>query len=113
MTPYDLSFRKDKVDAKLCTKTLTKDEVAQFRKVRVAKPDRACMCIPRCIPLCTCLPVHISDVRCICIQYEVCNSDMQAVSDDFYFQMYYDNLPIWGFIGALPVYIITRCLQSI
>ncbi len=24
----------------------------------------------------------------------------QAVSDDFYFQMYYDNLPIWGFIGA-------------
>ena len=26
-----------------------------------------------------------------------CNA--QAVSDDFYFQMYYDNLPIWGFIG--------------
>lgn len=25
----------------------------------------------------------------------------QAVLDDFYFQMYYDNLPIWGFIGAL------------
>ena len=24
---------------------------------------------------------------------------VQAVSDDFYFQMYYDNLPIWGFIG--------------
>ena len=34
---------------------------------------------------------------------------MQAVSDDFYFQMYYDNLPIWGFIGALPVSIINRC----
>lgn len=38
---------------------------------------------------------------------------MQAVSDDFYFQMYYDNLPIWGFIGVLPVYIITAYLQSI
>ena len=33
MTPYDLSFRKDKADAKLCTKTLTKSEVMQFRKV--------------------------------------------------------------------------------
>ncbi|CAL5227062.1 g9965 [Coccomyxa viridis] len=56
MTPYDLSFRKDKVDAKLCTKTLTQNEIMQLRK---------------------------------------------AVSDDFYFQMYYDNLPIWGFIGKL------------
>ena len=34
MTPYDLSFRKDKADAKLCTKTLTKSEIMQFRKVR-------------------------------------------------------------------------------
>ena len=33
MTPYDLSFRKDKVDAKLCTKTLTQTEIMQFRKV--------------------------------------------------------------------------------
>ena len=33
MTPYDLSFRKDKVDAKLCTKTLTKTEIMQLRKV--------------------------------------------------------------------------------
>ena len=33
MTPYDLSFRKDKVDAKLCTKKLTKPEIMQFRKV--------------------------------------------------------------------------------
>lgn len=33
MTPYDLSFRKDKADAQLCTKTLTKVEIMQFRKV--------------------------------------------------------------------------------
>ena len=46
MTPYDLSFRKDQVDARLCTKTLTESEIAQFRKVRVAQPNRACMCIP-------------------------------------------------------------------
>jgi hypothetical protein len=24
---------------------------------------------------------------------------MQAVRDDWYFQMYYDDLPVWGFIG--------------
>ena len=41
MTPYDLSFRKDKADAKLCTKTLTKSEVMQFRKVPLS------CCFPR------------------------------------------------------------------
>lgn len=25
----------------------------------------------------------------------------QAVRDDWYFQMYYDNLPVWGFIGKV------------
>jgi len=35
----------------------------------------------------------------------------QAVSDDFYFQMYYDNLPIWGFIGNSPVLITCSKLK--
>ena len=71
MTPYDLSFRKDKVDAKLCTKTLTKDEIAQFRKVHIAKPDveHACashdasLFAPAC--LCTSLMcnVQVFDMR--------------------------------------------------
>jgi hypothetical protein len=26
---------------------------------------------------------------------------MQAVMDDWYFQMYYDDLPVWGFIGKV------------
>ena len=26
---------------------------------------------------------------------------MQAVKEDYYFQMFYDDLPIWGFIGKL------------
>ncbi len=26
---------------------------------------------------------------------------MQAVKSDYYFQMFYDDLPIWGFIGKL------------
>ena len=25
----------------------------------------------------------------------------KAVRDDYYFQMYYDDLPIWGFIGKI------------
>lgn len=27
--------------------------------------------------------------------------DVQAVKDDWYFQMYYDDLPVWGFIGKM------------
>lgn len=26
---------------------------------------------------------------------------LQAVQDDWYFQMYYDDLPVWGFIGKM------------
>jgi hypothetical protein len=26
---------------------------------------------------------------------------LQAVMDDWYFQMYYDDLPVWGFIGKV------------
>lgn len=26
---------------------------------------------------------------------------LQAVMDDWYFQMYYDDLPVWGFIGKM------------
>ena len=29
------------------------------------------------------------------------SSTLQAVKSDYYFQMYYDDLPIWGFIGKL------------
>ena len=27
--------------------------------------------------------------------------DMQAVKEDYYFQMFYDDLPIWGFVGKM------------
>lgn len=27
----------------------------------------------------------------------------KAVKEDYYFQMYYDDLPIWGFIGKVPI----------
>lgn len=26
---------------------------------------------------------------------------VQAVREDWYFQMYYDDLPVWGFIGKM------------
>jgi transmembrane 9 superfamily protein 1 len=26
---------------------------------------------------------------------------VQAVEEDWYFQMYYDDLPVWGFIGKV------------
>ncbi|KAE8710116.1 Transmembrane 9 superfamily member 2 [Hibiscus syriacus] len=32
---------------------------------------------------------------------EVLNGDRLAVGKDYYFQMYYDDLPIWGFIGKV------------
>ncbi|KAF2316652.1 hypothetical protein GH714_041993 [Hevea brasiliensis] len=54
--PYKLNFRDEKTSAVVCKKTLTKEEVAQFRS---------------------------------------------AIEKDYYFQMYYDDLPIWGFIGKV------------
>eukprot|EP00897_Mesotaenium_endlicherianum_P009077 jgi/Mesen1/8198/ME000442S07474 len=53
-TMYDVSFRVDKENEKLCPKTLTVEDLRKFRK---------------------------------------------AVKEDYYFQMFYDDLPIWGFIG--------------
>eukprot|EP00271_Cylindrocystis_brebissonii_P004202 TRINITY_DN157_c0_g2_i2.p1 TRINITY_DN157_c0_g2~~TRINITY_DN157_c0_g2_i2.p1 ORF type:complete len:611 (-),score=90.12 TRINITY_DN157_c0_g2_i2:1534-3366(-) len=53
-TPYDVRFRVDKSNEKLCTRSLTVEDVRKFRK---------------------------------------------AVQEDYYFQMFYDDLPIWGFIG--------------
>ena len=103
MTPYDLSFRKDKADAKLCTKTLTKSEVMQFRKVNhrlAASLDTSLAGPDCCLYMSTPAGLHCYD-RHACnvniVPRPGCNA--QAVSDDFYFQMYYDNLPIWGFIG--------------
>ncbi len=26
---------------------------------------------------------------------------LQAVKEDYYFQMFYDDLPIWGFVGKM------------
>ncbi|KAI4365802.1 hypothetical protein MLD38_021759 [Melastoma candidum] len=54
--PYKLEFMKDKDVQVVCSKDLSKEEVAQFRS---------------------------------------------AISKDYYFQMYYDDLPIWGFIGKV------------
>jgi hypothetical protein len=31
---------------------------------------------------------------------------LQAVKDDWYFQMYYDDLPVWGFIGKVEKIIL-------
>ena len=55
-TPYDVSFRVDRDNEKLCSKMLEQEDLKSFRK---------------------------------------------AVADDYYFQMYYDDLPIWGFIGKM------------
>lgn len=54
--PYKLDFLTDVESTSICKKTLTKEEVVQFRT---------------------------------------------AVIKDYYFQMYYDDLPIWGFIGKM------------
>ncbi|XP_078444852.1 endomembrane protein 70 protein family [Wolffia australiana] len=54
--PYELKFRTDVESKVVCKKTLSKEEVAQFRS---------------------------------------------AVLKDYYFQMYYDDLPLWGFIGKV------------
>ena len=54
LSAYDLSFRVNREKETLCKRTLTSQEVAQFR---------------------------------------------ESVKNDYYFQMYYDDLPIWGFIG--------------
>lgn len=55
-TPYKLDFLKAKESEVACKKTLTKEEVSQFRA---------------------------------------------AVARDYYIQMYYDDLPIWAFIGMV------------
>lgn len=54
--PYQLNFLVDKDSEAVCKKTLTKEEVKQFRN---------------------------------------------AVAKDYYFQMYYDDLPLWGFLGKV------------
>ncbi|GMH26821.1 hypothetical protein Nepgr_028664 [Nepenthes gracilis] len=53
---YKLDFLVDKDSEVVCNKTLTKEQVAQFRT---------------------------------------------AVDKDYYFQMYYDDLPLWGFLGKV------------
>lgn len=43
-------------------------------------------------------------VLCIPIDVELCDALpglLQAVREDWYFQMYYDDLPVWGFIGKM------------
>ncbi|KAG8074193.1 hypothetical protein GUJ93_ZPchr0006g44351 [Zizania palustris] len=54
--PYKLDFRVDHDSRAVCSKKLTKEEVAKFRN---------------------------------------------SVAKDYYFQMYYDDLPLWGFIGKV------------
>ncbi|KAK9120470.1 hypothetical protein Syun_018087 [Stephania yunnanensis] len=53
---YELSFRVDKPNEKLCKKKLTREEVARLR---------------------------------------------EAALKEYYFQMYYDDLPLWAFIGKV------------
>ncbi|KAK9095601.1 hypothetical protein Scep_027070 [Stephania cephalantha] len=55
-SPYELNFRVDKPNEKLCKKKLTREEVARLRK---------------------------------------------AALKEYYFQMYYDDLPLWAFIGKV------------
>ena len=49
------------------------------------------------------------------------NLSNKAVRDDWYFQMYYDDLPIWGFVGKIekvipkagdPLYKYYMCVLS-
>ncbi|XP_047089980.1 transmembrane 9 superfamily member 3-like [Lolium rigidum] len=54
--PYKLNFRTDHDSKAVCSKRLTKEDVARFRA---------------------------------------------SVAKDYYFQMYYDDLPLWGFIGKV------------
>ena len=53
---YELNFKEDKNLVSLCKKTLSIEDVRDFR---------------------------------------------EAVKKDYYFQMYYDDLPIWGFVGKV------------
>lgn len=36
-----------------------------------------------------------------------CLLHAQAIREDYYFQMYYDDLPIWGFIGKLEKEVVS------
>ena len=35
----------------------------------------------------------------------------KAVKEDYYFQMYYDDLPIWGFIGKVKIALVLKRTQ--
>ncbi|KIY94368.1 Putative phagocytic receptor 1b [Monoraphidium neglectum] len=55
-TPYDLAFRVERTNQRVCKKELSKEDAQKFR---------------------------------------------DAVRDDWYFQMYFDDLPVWGFVGKV------------
>lgn len=55
-TPFELNFRVDRDDEKLCVMQLTGKDQAKFK---------------------------------------------HAIENDYYFQMYFDQLPLWGFIGKV------------
>ena len=95
-TPYDLSFRKSIQSAVLCKQQLTSRQLDIFRKVHLDcqhcwQQSKTASSLSVCLFFsCPCLRQP-----CVSCQH------VQAVREDYYFQMFYDDLPIWGFIGRL------------
>jgi hypothetical protein len=106
-TPYDLSFSTDHKDEVVCEKTLTQDDLAVFRTVSAATLAAGCSAAGcrRCR-----LQAAGRQGQASCGHAGVAPKGraphhspglLQAVKDDWYFQMYYDDLPVWGFIGKV------------
>jgi hypothetical protein len=85
-TEYKLNFRTDRKNQEICSKTLTAGDLGKFRQVGFF--DSSCV-------LC-----NLDSGPWLQQQPPVCCL-LQAVEDDWYFQMYYDDLPVWGFIGKM------------
>lgn len=107
-TPYDLSFRVERDHTVLCTRELTQKELQQFRKVACLLSVVVVADVGRCISTCGAARVHcstrVSGQAFGSLQRTaptLLNPAAQALEADYYFNMFYDDLPIWGFIGKV------------
>ena len=103
-TPYDLSFRADRDHVSLCSKQLTQSEITKFRKVLLQLALRALLLVMLYMHSAMCAVCN--NLCQLCAHAKAQQSGwhwclLQAVESDYYFQMFYDDLPIWGFIGKL------------
>lgn len=113
-TPYKLNFKTDRKEENICTKSLNADELQKFRTVGAATCCQGCAatCMAQCSArgchglapapglLLPALPSHLLPSSSDTIR-AAASAPEQAVEDDWYFQMYYDDLPVWGFIGKM------------